>query len=378
MTGCSGRRIRYCKKGDIVASSQKIRIPTAGKPVGRRTKRHRKRNIIIISLCVFILAMIGSTVYFVASMLKDYNHDSDFPKDDDDLGISSQVDTSTDIVNIALFGVDADHKISFSGHSDSVMVISVDKKHNKIKLVSFLRDSLVKVEGHQVMKLTEAYFEGGAELAVKTLNQNYGLDIRDYAVVNYEGMSEIIDAVGGIEIEITEGERKNANTSITEMAKLRKSKPTYIAKAGKQQLNGLQAVAYARIRKVNNPNGSWGDFGRTDRQRLVMEKLFEKALKMGVTDYPRFIKALLPHMKTSLDIGQVARLVTIFQRDVAFEQTRIPDLDYIINVDYRVDGKSTVYYNLEFASDILRAFIYDDIHPNDYLETHPAIKTEWL
>lgn len=122
-------------------------------------------------------------------------------------------DGSSDIVNIALFGVDQRNNQE-QVRSDSVMILSVDKKHNKIKIISLMRDTYVEIEGYGKTKLTHAYYYGGPQLAVKTINQNFGTNITEFATVNFQQMAAIIDAVGGVEIDISEAERKNANGSI--------------------------------------------------------------------------------------------------------------------------------------------------------------------
>lgn len=338
----------------------------------------RAKKVIIILIST-LLAVTGSCFAYAYDYLKDFNHVS-ITQDDTELGISAEEsqDTSTDITNIALFGVDSRNGEKMSGNSDSIMIVSVDKQHNKIKLISIMRDTLVRIPDHGVSKITEAYGYGGAVLAIRTLNENFNLNIRDYATVNFAKMADIIDAVGGVEIYVTEDELVNANASIMEQCEILgidSRTVRGIEEPGLQTLNGIQAVGYARIRKVNNPNGSYGDFGRTDRQREIMEQLFNKALTMEKSQYPNMIKTLLPCVETSLDYGKILNLAGILGRQVTFEQTRVPLLEYVIDAGYYYNGKSTVYYNLDYASDIIHAFIYDDIQPETYIEQNPPVKT---
>ena len=223
-----------------------------------------------------------------------------------------------------------------------------------------MRDTYVAIEGHSNTKLTHAYYYGGPQLAVKTINQNFGMNITEYATVNFQGMAEIIDAVGGVEIDISEAERQNANISIQEQAAYG-MEPDYIEKAGLQTLNGTQAVAYARIRYVGN-----ADFERTDRQRKVMEQLFYKALDMNPLQYPEFARKLLPYVETSLDIGEILGLSTIMLRDVSMEQLRIPMNEHLIGSGSIRDssGGSCLNVDLEAATKTIQEFIYDDVDPN--------------
>ena len=331
-----------------------------------------------------VVAVFGVLFVTAASLMLDFSYRrtdvTDVP--DAELGIdpSWNGDKNGKVINIALFGVDSRSTTSFSGRADSIMVVSIDKVHNKIKVISVMRDSLVPIEGYSPQKINAAYSlrNGGPVLAIKTLNQNFGLNIRDYATVNFAGMADIIDAVGGVEIEITEAERINANKSVKEAAKKSGKKYTPIERAGKQILNGAQAVGYARIRYINTTDGETADFGRTDRQRYVMEQLFNKALTISMTEYPALIKTMLKYMETSLTYSDILDMAGVLTGDISFEQTRVPLTEYVISASFSVNGgSSSVYYNLDYAKKIINAFIYDDMPPEEYIRIHGIDKTGW-
>lgn len=337
-------------------------------------KRFSRKKKIVVGVIVALVALFGAGAAYAISIFGSY-HPVEFNKTDSELGISSAedqriIDSSKEITNVALFGVDSRNTDSFKGNSDSVMVISVDKLHNKIKLTSIMRDSLVKVEGHSDMKLTDVYGIGGPELAIKTINQNFGLNIRNYATINFANMAKIVDAVGGVEIDVSEDELVNANASIGEQIKeLGLSKDTAgINEPGLQTLNGIQAVGYARIRRVDNQNGSYGDYGRTDRQREVMEQLFHKALNMDFWEYPEFIRKMIPLVETNLSYDTIFDMAKIMTRNVTFSQTRVPLVEYTIDADYYMNGSSHVYYNLDYAAEVFKAYIYDDVDPEEYVK----------
>ena len=298
---------------------------------------------------------------------------------DESLGIdtSAEAGKSKDITNIALFGLGSRSKTINRGLTDSIMVVSVDRLHNKIKVISIMRDSLVPIEGYRAQKINAAYALGGAKLAIRTINQAFGLNIRHYATVNFLGMADIIDVMGGIEADLTEAERRDANIHIRSAAKEVGAEYTPIEKAGKQVLNGAQAVAFARIRHVSTADGVANDFGRTDRQRYVMEQMFNKALKMSAAEYPKLIKTLLKYVETSLSYEDVIGMAGVLTGGVKFEQTRVPLVDYVINAGYSVRGSSTVYYNLDYAKKIVNAFIYDDIDPEEYIRENGVDKSGW-
>ncbi len=334
------------------------------------------RPCIVPSVCLIALCIVAAMG--INSIFASFHYErEELSGDPAEIGIL-EMDRPKGITNIALFGIDARND-SFRGLSDSIMIISVDANHNSIKIISVMRDSLVKVDGYGHQKINAAYNIGGAELAVKTLNQTFNMDITDYATVDFVSMANIIDVVGGIEAELTEKEVANANKQIREMARQRKTPKDEIQQAGKQTLSGIQAVAYARIRKTATVNGTNNDFGRTERQRYVMEQLFEKALKLDVRKYPAMIKALLPHMRTSLSYQDVFSLAGILLDDqITFKQARIPATRAIITWGLSVPRLgSCMYYDLEYAADQLHAFIYDDISFEDYMDQYGVRKNRW-
>lgn len=299
----------------------------------------------------------------------------------EDLGINADfhMDTPEGITNIALFGIDARNE-NFHGLSDSIMIISIDAEHNDIKIVSVLRDSLVPIEGYGHQKINAAYNFGGPQLAVKTLNQVFNLNIRHYATVDFVSMADIIEVVGGIEAELTEAEVRNANVHIESMHRERGTALDYIQEPGKQTLNGVQAVAYARIRKVSNFNGTANDPGRTERQRLVMRQLFDKALAMDISKYPKMIRALLPYMETSLTYKDIFSLAGLLASDgVELKEDRIPADRAMIQYGMSVPGLGSChYYNLDYAAKMMNAFLFEDISFQDYMDTNGVDYTRWF
>ena len=373
---------------DIYSSSKKAKHSKANKKAkkgnifSRITESFRamsaKKRSIVIALIVFLLVLVLVTTFVVGYIIKlsvKFNHDDDF-----DVGVEQPI--SKDIVNIALFGLDTRSKTEFTGRSDSIMILSLDKKDGKIKIISVMRDSLVQIPGYSnPRKINTAYALGGPELAVKTLNENFGLDISEYAAVNFYGMADIIDAVGGIEVNVLASEIKSIN-AIYGAASVEAGDNTTnserVQKPGRQVLDGKEAVAWARIRSVATESGEKNDFGRTDRQRYVMEQLLNKVKAMSVSRYPALIDEMLPYMKTSLSVSDIAGLSSVISKNAIFEESRVPHDEYIINANYNISGVgATVYYNVGYASKVLLAYIYDNISPKDYFEQNGIDKTGW-
>lgn len=331
-------------------------------PRRRRRKKHRFLSFLAWLLVIILLLGAAAAIYFYILLNK--MDTQDFPTADTDLGISSsppEVEKSglgnSEIVNIALFGID--RRGDEPTRSDTIMVLTVDKPNGKLKLSSIMRDSLVEIEGYGQGKLNSAYAYGGPELAVKTLNQNFGLNIREYVTVDFHQLAEIIDALGGVEIEVSEEERQNANQSILEQAQVSGLEEDYIESPGLQTLSGTQAVAFSRIRYVGN-----ADFERTSRQREVLRAVFDKAMNLKATEYISFANTLLPMMETSLDVGDVLSLADILLKKPSLQDVRFPtNGDLIGDGSIVVDGQSCVYFDIQSASQKLHDFIYLDIDP---------------
>lgn len=348
---------------------------------GKKRKNGKKKKLtpvqIVLIVCASVLVLVLATVGVLASVFK-YNKDEDFTDlTESDLGIN--VDLPDTVTNIALFGIDARQVGATTGNTDSIMVLSIDNKHHTVRLFSILRDSLVEVNG-KPHKINALYAMGGPQLAIKTINQLFGLDIRHYATINFEGMRYVIDAMGGIEVELTEQERINANYHMKYLAEAQGFKPDYIEKAGKQILNGMQACEYARLRKTATVDGENWDYGRTDRQRYVLEQLFNKALKLEKSKYPATIKAFLPYVQTSLGYSDIFSLAGILMTDdVKMEQAKAPMHEYVIDDNYTAAGVGAAkYYNYDYAKKTVHAFLYEGISPEEYIKTHPVDKSGWF
>ncbi len=316
---------------------------------------------------------------------------------DDELGITGKFDS--DVINIALFGLDSRNANlkegeKLTGLSDSIMVMSLNVKKHSVKLVSVVRDSLVPIEGLSsgYNKINAAYSTGGAKRAVQTLNKTFKLNIREYATVNFYGMAEIIDEMGGIDVELTDAEVQPANVNqycingtIHEICKHLGKKPRdyYVKKSGKQHLNGIQAVGYARIRHVANVWGTNNDYGRTERQRYVMEQLFNKAIKMRGDKYPGLAKTLLPYTQTSLTLSEIVSLANaVLLKSPTFEKANMPYIDYNKGFNMRMTAPTSAYgsveyYDIDYAAKIMHAFFYKDVTFEEYATKNGVETHDW-
>lgn len=319
----------------------------------KRKKRKLLRVVCIISVIVALL--IGGAVSAFLYYFGGLKTDNDFTKVPQDLGLTSADRINNDVVNIALFGIDkrANEKV---GRSDTVMVLSLDGVHKKIKLTSILRDSRVNIDGHGKDKLCHAYAYGGPELAVKTLNKNFNLDIMNYVTVDFSQMANVIDSVGGLDIELVNNEVKRANGLIASTSELCAGGeiPYFKEETKVVHLNGAQTVAYARIRKGDS------EVKRAGRQQKVMHALLEKVQGMSVVEYPNFIKQILPLVQTSLSYTDVLGFVPFMvSGKPTMETYKVPDANDPKVKGGMIDGVWYWSYNISDYAKKLHNFIYN-------------------
>lgn len=306
-----------------------------------------QRVVIIVVAVILLLAAVSCALVF--GMWGGFKKNVD----KDNLGVSDDIANKygkTDIVNIALFGVDTRDKDSFSGRSDSIMIVSIDKAKNDVKLISVLRDSCVAIDGHGNQKITHAYAYGGAELAIKTLNQNFNMNITDYATINFYKLAEAIDILGGVDIDITEDERLELNNIGDD------DNPNfqYVEKSGMVHLTGEQASVYSRIRKRDSDNA------RVDRQKKVIECLIDKARNISPTKYADLVKAGMALCETSMSVPEVLSFAPMLSNDITIETMVVPgDEDNAVGGIY--DGAWVWRYDLAAAADRMHLFIYGEV-----------------
>lgn len=273
-------------------------------------KKHKKIKVPIIVFLIFVLVMSSGAYFLINGRLSKLNYKT-IDKSPDAIGIDENAYTpdsqlDKDFINILLLGVDTRDESKEKGRSDSNIILTIDKKHKKIKMTSILRDTIMTMTGHGPMeglsqdRMGHAYAYGGAPLAIKTVNENFNLNIKNYVKVDFFGLIKIIDYMGGVDLKISEAEMKDANGGIKEMAGILKIKPDYFTKSGLQHLSGIQAVAYSRIRHVGN-----GDYGRTDRQREVLDLLFKKVSKKSILELPTVADNIFPNIETSLSKKEI-------------------------------------------------------------------------
>lgn len=203
--------------------------------------------------------------------------------------------------NIALFGVDArDGELGKGTRSDTIMIASIDQDTQEIKLVSVFRDTYLNLGNDSYNKCNTAYARGGPEQAINMLNRNLDLAITDYVTIGFSGLIDAVDALGGVEMEVTDSEITHLNNYQLCMAEELNVDYTPVTQSGRQLLNGMQATAYCRIRYTKGD-----DFRRAERQRAVLSAMMEKARDASLPELTNMVNAVLPQVETSLDANEI-------------------------------------------------------------------------
>jgi len=212
------------------------------------------------------------------------------------------LETMEKYTNIALFGLDTRQAGSLGkgNRSDTIMVASINNKTKDVKIVSVYRDSYLNLANDKYRKCNEAYSIGGPDQAVAMLNMNLDLKIDYYMSVDFLAVSEVVDLMGGIDIDVDEYEIEHLNNYTVETSKVTGKKTAKLKSTGLQTLDGVQATSYCRIRYTKGD-----DFKRTERQREVLETIANKAKTLSPTKLDEIVKAVFPMCATNMTVDQL-------------------------------------------------------------------------
>lgn len=317
-------------------------------------KKIKKKVKIILGVLLFIL-VVGVTI--VAFGYKYMNKVNVVPLNvgtattekeiKEELNVSEETEKKSlehNVENILILGVD-----NAENASDAIMVLSIDRGTNALKLTSIMRDLYVDLPG-DADKINYAYNLGGVEYTISTLNKLFNLDIKKYIKIDFNEFVSIIDYFGGLEINITEAERSVINDKLIGDGTYNENKLT---QSGNVLLNGYQALAYSRVRVIDS------DFVRTQRMRNVMMGIFGKIKEASITEYPKIIADLSSNVTTNietmdmLDMGNF--MISVDSSNI--KQFRIP-VDGS-TVDSNTNGVYNLKWNVEENTNAFHNFIYD-------------------
>ncbi|MGN1419641.1 MAG: LCP family protein [Acutalibacteraceae bacterium] len=234
----------------------------------------------------------------------------------------SKIWYSDDVINILLMGIDYGSKTFPYGRSDSMIVLSINKTLKKINLISFSRAAYVSIPGYKNTRLNHAHGYGGPALAIKTIEKNYKIRIDNYVSTTFDSFEKIVDAVGGVKITLTQDEARVMSSSIGSTA------------AGTYNLNGKQALIYARLREIDT------DRDRTGRQRKVLLAIAEKAKTMNASSILNLLNTVLPLVTTDMSktqlVSQVANAISYLSWEIHQEVIPHKSSDLVLRGGFEV------------------------------------------
>ena len=302
------------------------------------------------------LKTLGDTVQKVTDFVK-----SNDLKNNDLKKISGETNISNgdmkNYTNIVLFGVDStEGNLGEKTRTDSIIIMSINKKDGQIKLVSVYRDTYLNVGNDQYTKCNAAYAYGGAEQAINMLNANLDMNISDYVTIGFGGLADIIDDIGGISINVEEDEIQHLNNYQSTMAQELGVSYTPVTQTGEQILNGLQATAYCRIRYT-----AGNDFKRALRQRTVLTETISGIRKAPVTAILNVAQDMTKWTHTSFGMTELVSLMTGFGKYKMSDTSGFPFADAIATANLgKSKGDCVIPVTLEGNVKELHAFLFGD------------------
>lgn len=275
---------------------------------GRKRGRRKRHSFAASSLGKKIGVIFGGVAFAVLStaavLLAGKMSKIETTKiDTDQLNISSEVEHEEGYTNIALFGLDSrENSLGKGNRSDTIMIASLNNETKEVKLVSIYRDTLLQLDDGSYNKANSAYSFYGPEGAISLINKNLDMNIEKYVTVNFNALVDVIDAVGGLDIEMTEEEVVHMNNYCVETSEVTGKSYTKIEPevAGTYHLNGVQAVSYSRIRYT-----AGGDFERASRQRHVLELIANEAQSMSLGTINKIIDKVFPQVSTNFTLTEM-------------------------------------------------------------------------
>lgn len=361
-------------------------VQTTAKGKGKKKAANKKWKKIVLFIAEIFVLLILVAALWAANKAQQIQYVKIDPIDvhiNPGVQIKKEEGTTTmkGYRNIALFGVDSrDKQLDKNTRTDVIMIASINLDTKEVRLVSVYRDTWLNLSDDSYSKANAAYARGGAEQAIGMLNMNLDLDITDFVTVGFDGVIDVVDALGGVEIDVKEEEIVHLNSYQKSMSgrllfRDENGGEAYdatpgvdyipVEHAGLQTLNGLQATAYCRIRYT-----SGGDGTRTERQRAVLTQIARKAMTMNPATLNKIVDSVFGEVSTSLDMSEILELLPDIANYKIGETAGFPFNDHV-NMAGRV-GKASVVVPIDLTKNVmlLHEFLFDesDYEPTDIVK----------
>ena len=334
--------------------------------MGEKRKKIKKIVLIILLIIlIFLFAGIALGYWYVMDKINKSEF-IEIPEEEIEIneGVIEQLNKYR---NIVLLGIDArsqKQELYESGtRSDCIIIASINEETKEVKLTSIYRDTYLKLTGSSFDKVTHAYYYGGPALVMSTLNTNLDLNITEFVAVNFEAVADIVNEIGGIELNITSAEIDYINEYIDATSKNTGIKSRHITKSGKQTIDGVQAVAYARIRYT-----AGGDYKRTERMRTVIEACLEKAKTLSLIQLNSAADTVLSKVHRNISNGEILSLLP------KIASYKITDS---IGWPYEVKGSKIngIYYSVPVNLEALVEQLHKELFGEEDYEVSDTVKS---
>ncbi len=354
------RRDRYEDYEDFEEEDERPQSSRAKKkaPMSRKQRaKKRRRRILLFILEIFILAVLVVVLYGVLKGEKTGRVELK----EENIIINETVREAAETTmkgyrNIALFGVDSTTgALTKNTRSDTIMIASINEDTGECKLVSVYRDTYLNLSNDSYNKCNSAYASGGPEMAINMLNMNLDLNITDFVTVGFAGVTDTVDALGGVYIDVDSAEISHLNNYQLTMSEDLKRSYTPVTTTGYQLLDGLQATAYCRIRYT-----AGDDFKRTERQREVISAIADQAKKASVSQLSQVADSVFSEVYTSLNLSEIVDLLSDINKYYISETAGFPTEQYRTTGTIGAKGSCVVPVDLEQNVKWLHEFLFDD------------------
>lgn len=318
-----------------------------------------KKKILLLAIEVLVLVA-AICILVIVMNFEDKNERVNIDEEVLDIHVDvAENETMKGYRNIALFGVDSTtgslgKDKESKTRSDTIIIASINEETKEVKLVSVYRDTFLNLGNDTYTKCNAAYQKGGPEQAMQMLNTNLDMDIKDFVTIGFKGLKDVVDALGGVEIDITKGEISHLNNYQYSMAEDMKIEYTPVKEPGVQTLNGLQTVAYCRIRQIGN------DFQRTERQRTVLTQISEKAKTMSASQLTTIAESSFEEVYTSLELKEILDLIQVIGEYKIVESEGFPQMDMLTTGTIGSHGSCVVPLDLAESVVWLHEFLFDE------------------
>lgn len=331
---------------------------TSGRKPAKKKKK-KARNIIILLLEVLLLIVMLAVLKFVTDATDKDNGIQRVEIPSEEISINEGVEENETLEKyrtIALFGLDSTvGELKQNTRSDTIMVASINNETKEVRLMSVYRDTYLNLGNDTYNKCNVAYAKGGPKQAINMLNMNLDLNITDFAAVGFKGVMDVVDAVGGVWIDVDEVEFEHINNYVTSIVENLQVENTPVKTTGYQKLNGLQATAYCRIRYT-----AGDDFKRTERQREVLQAIMDEAKNIDLAGLTKIANSVFGDFYTSVDLQDALSMLADLPSYTIIDEGGFPSSQYRGGATISGAGDSVICTDLEAAVKEFHATFFAD------------------